>query len=165
VKQTLVLALVSLLAAVGAGTWYAVLIAPSPPTPVLATGPAKPPAPVAKAKSRPADSAKAKTPPADSAPRPTIVDSTLAKKPEQRPAELAPAALAERTGRAKAVGRILVGMKPKEAADILNRMPDDEVERIVRQLNAKQVATLLTALPDDRAAFLSRRLLQPGVRQ
>lgn len=67
---------------------------------------------------------------------------------------------------AKAVGRILVNMKPVEAVRILSQLTDEQLEAIIRGLQPKQTAALMAKLPAERAAALSRRLLlvDEGVR-
>ncbi len=62
------------------------------------------------------------------------------------------------------VSRILVNMKPKDAAVILGHLSDDHVEGILRSVGVRQAAALLTALPPERAAVMSRRLIEraPG---
>ncbi|MGE0351725.1 MAG: hypothetical protein AB7I33_04900 [Gemmatimonadales bacterium] len=57
------------------------------------------------------------------------------------------------------VARILVNMKPADAARILGHLSDAQVEGIFRQLGVRQTAQLMGQLPVERAAALSRRLL------
>ena len=152
-KQTLVLAVLSFLVSAASGTWFAANLAPPraavvdrPRDSTGAAGPAKraPAARNGEVVMTGADTAKAPIPP-----------------PPPPPVGPAKADTAGDGNRAKAVSKILAAMKPKAAADIVARLTDDEVERIVRQLNPKQVAALLAALPEERAALLSRRLLEP----
>lgn len=152
-KQTIILALVALVASVGGGAWFGAFLAP-PRVEAVKSAPqtASKPAGAAKGAATPARADVARAP--DSA---AAVDTTpVTAKPTVDAGRVA-----AKAARAKAVGRILVGMKTTEAAGILGKMSDHEVEAIVRQLNPKQVAGLLAVLPDDRAAALSRRLLEP----
>ena len=57
------------------------------------------------------------------------------------------------------VAKILVNMKPAEAAAILSHLGDAQVEGVLRSVGPRQAATLLAAMPTERAAQLSRRLL------
>ena len=57
------------------------------------------------------------------------------------------------------VAKILVNMKPTEAAAILAYLSDAQVEGVLRALGPRQAATVLAALPTERAAQLSKRLL------
>ncbi len=61
-----------------------------------------------------------------------------------------------------AVAKILNGMKPAAAAEILKRLDDEQVEGILRSLGARQASTMLGLLPPDRGAALSRRLMRPA---
>lgn len=148
-KETIVLALISFLAAVGGSTWYGAYLAPPRP----------------EAASRPADTIKASAPvkridvAPDSA---TKVDSAPVRPlPLKGPS---PVDLALRAERAKAVAKVIAAMKAKDAVAILSQLDEDEVERIARQLNPKQVAALLSAMPAAKAATLGRRLLEPAQR-
>ena len=144
------LALVSFLAAVGGSTWYGAFLSPPRAAAVAATAPAA-------AAAVPTQLAKA-IEPATADPDTGGVVKKSVEPPRALPVP-GGAILAER---ARAVGKVVAAMKPKDAIGILEKMTDDEVERIVRQLNAKQMANLLAAMPPDRAAALGRRLLQPG---
>lgn len=150
-KQTLVLALFSFLVSVAGATWFAAYLAPPRPVATERTPtPAKAGAATQPVPARPSRDSGAG------------VDPVKAPGPPP-PAPVAPpkADTAGDGTRAKSVAKILAAMKPKAAADIVARLDDDEVDRIVRQLNAKQVAALLAVLPQERAARLSRRLLEP----
>ena len=57
------------------------------------------------------------------------------------------------------VGKILMNMKPVDAAAILKYLGDVQVEGVLRSLGPRQAAVILTALPTERAAQLSKRLL------
>lgn len=57
------------------------------------------------------------------------------------------------------VGKILVNMKPAEAAAILSHLSDPQVEGVLRSLGPRQAATMLASMPSERAAQLSKRLL------
>ncbi len=57
------------------------------------------------------------------------------------------------------VGKILVNMKPAEAAAILSHLSDTQVEGVLRSLGPRQAATMLASMPAERAAQLSKRLL------
>ena len=57
------------------------------------------------------------------------------------------------------VGKILVNMKPAEAAAILSHLSDAQVEGVVRSLAPRQAATMLASMTPERAAQLSKRLL------
>ena len=57
------------------------------------------------------------------------------------------------------VGKILVNMKPAEAAAIMGYLADAQVEGVLRSLGPRQAASMLAALPTERAAQLSKRLL------
>jgi len=160
-KQTMILALFSFLAAVAGGSWFGAYLAPprsaSVPAPSGDTGAVKAkPKPVAAPAPTVAQSAPAVAPTSDTG----RVDS--AKKGS--PVAVAPADSAKAAARAKSVAKIIANMKPKSAVEVFAKLSDDEVEAIVRQLNAKQTASLLAVLPKDRAALLSRRLLEakPG---
>jgi len=59
------------------------------------------------------------------------------------------------------VAKILVNMKPAEAAAILEQLGDPQIEGVLRAVGPRQAATLLAALPTERAAQLSKRLLVP----
>lgn len=59
------------------------------------------------------------------------------------------------------VAKILVNMKPAEAAAILEQLGDPQIEGVLRAVGPRQAATLLAALPTARAAQLSKRLLVP----
>lgn len=59
------------------------------------------------------------------------------------------------------VAKILVNMKPAEAAAILEQLGDPQIEGVLRAVGPRQAATLLAALPTTRAAQLSKRLLVP----
>lgn len=59
------------------------------------------------------------------------------------------------------VAKILVNMKPAEAAAILEQLADPQIEGVLRSVGPRQAATLLAALPATRAAQLSKRLLVP----
>jgi len=59
------------------------------------------------------------------------------------------------------VAKILVNMKPAEAAAILEHLGDPQIEGVLRAVGPRQAATLLAALPTERAAQLSKRLLVP----
>jgi hypothetical protein len=166
-KQTMILALFSFLAAVAGGSWFGAYLAPPRPASVPApsgdTGAVKAkPKPVAAPAPTVAQSAPAVAQTSDTG----RVDS--AKKgspvPVAQAATVAPADSARAAARAKSVAKIIANMKPKSAVEVFAKLSDDEVETIVRQLNAKQTASLLAVLPKDRAALLSRRLLEakPG---
>lgn len=150
-KQTIAIALVSFLAAIGGSTWYTAYL--SPPRPVSAR---------AASASPPTSPVSITPPPVERPAAPS--DSGSASVRPSLPAHSgpSPADLAARVERAKAVGKVVAAMKPKEAIGIMERLTDDEVERIVRQLNPKQMAALFAAMPTERAALLGRRLLQPS---
>jgi hypothetical protein len=57
------------------------------------------------------------------------------------------------------LGKILVNMKPAEAAAILAYLADAQVEGVLRSLGPRQAAAMLASIPTERAAQLSRRLL------
>jgi flagellar motility protein MotE (MotC chaperone) len=62
------------------------------------------------------------------------------------------------------VARILAGMKPDEAGQILAHLSDAQVEGLVRQMSPRQAAKLLSLIPPERGGLLSRRLLErPGL--
>ena len=60
------------------------------------------------------------------------------------------------------VAKILTGMKPVAAGEILKRLDDEQVEGILRSLGARQASTMLGLLPPERGAVLSRRLMKPS---
>ncbi len=165
-KQTLILALLSFMVAVGGSTWFVTKVMPPRDAPAVAlgrdTGSAKA-STAPKKRSKPATEERRTT-----APDSTAADTSGGKgpakagdpKPAARPADQA-AGETEAATRAKSVAKILAQMKPKEAVAIMAKLTDDEVDRILRQLNAKQVAALLAVLPGERAASMSRRLLEP----
>ncbi|MFN0181403.1 MAG: magnesium transporter MgtE N-terminal domain-containing protein [Gemmatimonadales bacterium] len=150
-KQTIAIALVSFLAAVGGSTWYTAYLSTPRPVPV----------PLAES-GRPASPPSVKPAPAEGPTAPTDSGSPSVQRSLPAHSGPSPAELAAGVERAKAVAKVVAAMKPKEAIGILERLTDDEVERIVRQLNPKQMAALLGAMPTERAALLGRRLLQPG---
>jgi len=59
------------------------------------------------------------------------------------------------------LAKILVNMKPTEAAAIMGYLADLQVEGVMRSLGPRQAATMLAALPTERAAKISKRLLVP----
>jgi flagellar motility protein MotE (MotC chaperone) len=75
-------------------------------------------------------------------------------------ARVAPAAAGSRAAVYRRIARILITMKPAEAAGIMSHLTDDQVEGIVRAVGVRQAATLLAQLPTARAAALSRRLIE-----
>ncbi|MBX3147641.1 MAG: hypothetical protein KF785_12825 [Gemmatimonadales bacterium] len=147
-KQNLILALFAFLMAIAGATWFSVFVAPERP-PAVAEAPTDsvPTSRAAVGDTSIAASVAALMTRADSAPTATVVSSATEPVVDSRGA--------------REVAKILITMKPKAAAEIIEKLTDDEVETIVRQLNAKQVATLLGSLPHERAAMLSRRLLTP----
>jgi hypothetical protein len=150
-KQTIAIALVSFLAAIGGSTWYTVSLSPPRPVPVTVVSSGPPTSPPS-----------VKPPPAEAPTAPLDSGSPSVQRSLPAHSGPSPAELAARVERAKAVGKVVAAMKPKEAIGIMERLTDDEVERIVRQLNPKQMAALLAAMPTERAALLGRRLLQPS---
>jgi hypothetical protein len=163
VKQTVILGLVAFLAAIGGGTWFAAFLSPParPAVTALTPRPIEPgprfvPPPPGRGKT--ADSSARKpAPKSGAAPvgQPARPDSAAA-----RPAVRVVDSAALIRG-AKSVAKVVASMKPKDAAGILDKLSDEEVERIVRQMNPKQIAALLTVFPQARAAGLSRKLLEP----
>jgi hypothetical protein len=157
-KQTLVLGLFSFTVATAGATWFAAVVAPPRPLPDRISPTAVAPAatvrsPAARPVADPPRGDPSPGAPVDSGPASRPTDPVLAPRGDTAAAR----------ARAKAVAKILASMKPKEAASIIAKLTDDEVELIVRQLNPKQVAALWAVVPEDRAAGLSRRLLQPVV--
>ena len=174
-KETLLLGVVAFLVATGGGTWFAAYLSPprsdrSAPSGRVAavTGGGKPDAgkrkpDAASAKPSAASSEASKPSAAPSQTSPKTESGTPAQPGQARAVEdtVAPASLspAKDPKAAKDLGKILVSMKPVQAAKILEKLTDDDIEAIIRQLNPKQVAPLFVALPSERAVSMSRRLL------
>src|SRR5204863_9789377 len=59
----------------------------------------------------------------------------------------------------KTVAKILSGMKPDDAAQILAQLSDPQVEGILRAAGVRGAAIFMGKLPAARAAAMSRRLM------
>ncbi len=88
-----------------------------------------------------------------------VADSDSVAKASGKPVLSASAAREEETRGPKLVGRILLSMKADEAAKILGRLSDEQIEGVLRQMGARSAGALLAKLPPERAALLSQRLL------
>lgn len=60
----------------------------------------------------------------------------------------------------KLLAKILVNMKPAEAAKVMKDLPDEQVQRLIVAMGPRPAATILAQLPPERAAAVSRRLLE-----
>lgn len=158
-KQLVIVGVASFAAGVGGGAWLGIR---SPVTHMPATLADS----VAVADSAaPADPSPASIPERGPAAGGREASSPAPAAPNTSPASLTAAEATTEAGAAadaRLVAKVLGAMKPRDAADILARLTDAEVERILRQLGTRQMAPMLAALPDDRAAALSRRLLGGG---
>jgi len=60
------------------------------------------------------------------------------------------------------LAKLFASMQPKEAAQVLQRMADDDVQIILGYVGTRQAAAILAELPPDRVATLSKLALRAG---
>lgn len=60
------------------------------------------------------------------------------------------------------LAKLFASMQPKEAAQVLQRMGDDDVQIILGYVGTRQAAAILAELPPDRVATLSKLALRAG---
>jgi hypothetical protein len=179
VKRTLILAGLAFVLALAGSTAFVALRAPvpvrkaatetKPPAAGKGEGGASvpaPPAAPAPAAAAPDSAVRAPasavaTAATDGARGPEVTPVAPATPAPVRPAA-APAPTVITPADYASVAKILTGMKPVAAGEILKRLDDEQVEGILRSLGARQASTMLALLPPERGATLSRRLMRPS---
>jgi len=63
---------------------------------------------------------------------------------------------------ARKLSKIFGAMNPQDAANVLQRLGDEEIELILQQMTDRVAAPILEVFDPDRAAVLSRMVITPG---
>ncbi len=92
-------------------------------------------------------------------PAPTVAPAPV-RSAEPATAALAPTGAAQPSPEVKRLAATWAAMEPEKAAAVVQRLPDDQVTRVLAQMDADAAAGILNALPPAVAARISRASTQ-----